>query len=174
MRPTLTHAVDLTAVADAIAATARRLSGAVTLAALMFCLAVAGCATTTKGGESAPPPSSASSSASSQPDDTPAGPSAGSKVGGYVLAVPENIVWLPWKVIGGGFKGASDGVQAGFAKGRMPALGALFSPVNLVVGFVSGMVEGGAMSPGLIGPSDNFSRVMASPTKRSMNVWWYP
>lgn len=153
-----------------VAGAARRLPGALALAALL-CLAAAGCATS-KGGESAPPPSTTSSAARS--DDAPAGPGAASKVGGYLLAVPENLVWLPWKVIGGGIKGASDGVQAGFAKGRMPALGALFSPINLVAGLVSGMVEGGAMSPGLVGPSDDFGRVMASPTKRSMNVWWYP
>lgn len=175
MRPTLIRAA-----ARALVTTARRVSGAVTLAALLFCLSAAGCATA-KGGASSEPPSSQpvasesrSGSASARPDDAPAGPSVGSTIGGYVLAVPENIVWIPWKMVGGGLKGASAGVQTGFTKGDMPALGLLFSPLNLVLGFVSGFVEGAAMSPALIGPSDNFGRVMESPTKRSMNIWWYP
>ena len=175
MRPTLIRAA-----ARALVTTARRVSGAVTLAALLFCLSAAGCATA-KGGASSEPPSSPpvasesrSGSASARPADAPAGPSVGSTIGGYVLAVPENIVWIPWKMIGGAFKGAGDGVGAGFAKGRLPALGVLFSPINLVTGFVTGFAEGAFMSPGVIGPSDNFGRTMALPTKRVTSVWWYP
>ena len=97
-----------------------------------------------------------------------------SRTGDYVMTVPENVVWVPWKMIGGGIKGASDGVQAGFDKGRMPFFGVLFSPVNLVVGFATGFVEGLLMAPGLIGPDDDFSRAMGLPTKRETSIWWYP
>ena len=97
-----------------------------------------------------------------------------SRTGDYVMTVPENVVWIPWKMIGGGIKGASDGVQAGFDKGRMPFFGVLFSPVNLVVGFATGFVEGLLMAPGLIGPDDDFGRAMGLPTKRETEIWWYP
>lgn len=96
------------------------------------------------------------------------------RAGQYALAVPENIVWLPWKMIGGGIKGASDGVQAGFDKGRMPLLGTIFAPVNLVVGLATGLVEGLLMSPGLVGPDDDFGRALSLPTKRETSIWWYP
>lgn len=96
------------------------------------------------------------------------------RVGEYALAVPKNIVWVPWKILGGGIKGVSDGVQAGFAKGRMPLFGTLFIPVNVVVGLATGMVEGAVMPPGLVGPDDNFGRAMSLPTKRNTSIWWYP
>ena len=97
-----------------------------------------------------------------------------SRTGDYVMTVPENLVWVPWKMIGSGIKGASDGVQGGFDKGRLPFFGVLFSPVNLVVGFGTGFVEGLLMAPGLIGPDDDFSRAMSLPTKRETEIWWYP
>jgi hypothetical protein len=98
----------------------------------------------------------------------------GPNAGDYAMVVPENAVYLPWKFIGGGIKGASDGVRAGFDKGRMPLLGLVFSPVNLVVGFLTGACEGSAMSPGVVGPSDYFGRAMSGPTKRATTIWWYP
>ncbi len=111
-------------------------------------------------------------------DVSPSGGDGGSgtaaKVGNAVMTVPENVAWIPWKMIGGAGKGASDGVHAGFDKDRMPAMGLLFSPINLAMGLVTGLVEGAAMSPMLIGPEDSFGRTMASPTKRQTNVWWYP
>lgn len=102
------------------------------------------------------------------------GPSTGSRVAGYALAVPENVLWVPWKMVGGAVKGASDGVMAGFDKGRMPLAGVVFSPLNLVTGFVTGFVEGLTMPPMLVGPDDSYSKVMASPTKRTTTIWWYP
>lgn len=92
----------------------------------------------------------------------------------YAMVVPENVVYLPWKPVGGALKGASDGVMAGFDKGRMPLLGLLFSPVNLAVGFVTGVFEGAAGSPGVVGPSDDFGRAMSAPTKHTTSIWWYP
>lgn len=100
--------------------------------------------------------------------------STGPTFGDYAMVVPENAVYLPWKVVGGGIKGVSDGVRAGFDKGRMPLLGLLFSPVNAAVGLVTGVVEGAFMSPAAVGPSDYFGRAMAAPTKRATSIWWYP
>ncbi len=85
----------------------------------------------------------------------------------------ENVVYLPWKFVGGGCKGAVDGVGAGFAEGRMPFLGALFSPVNLVAGFLTGAVEGVALPPVLVGPDDSFGYAMSQPTKHPTTIWWY-
>ena len=92
---------------------------------------------------------------------------------GWVAAPFENVIYLPWKLIGGGFKGAADGVGAGFSKDRMPFLAALFSPANAVVGFLTGAVEGVALSPGLVGPGDNFGYAMSRPTKHATTIWWY-
>jgi hypothetical protein len=100
--------------------------------------------------------------------------SGAERAGEYALTVPQNIVYLPWKLIGGGVKGASDGVQAGFDKGRMPLFGLLFSPVNLVTGFVTGAGEGLVMPPAVVGPDDDFGRAMAGPTDRDTTIWWYP
>lgn len=122
----------------------------------------------------APTARSAETSASSATTEMSSPRDSGPGVGAYAAVVPENIVWIPWKMIGGAFKGAGDGVGAGFAKGRLPALGVLFSPINLVTGFVTGFAEGAVMSPGVIGPSDNFGRTMALPGKRVTSVWWYP
>lgn len=91
----------------------------------------------------------------------------------YVMVVPENVVYLPWKMVGGAVKGASDGVSAGFDKGRMPILGVVATPVNLAAGFVTGFFEGLAMSPGVVGASDNFGRAMGGVMKRDTTVWWY-
>jgi len=90
------------------------------------------------------------------------------------IAVPfENIVYIPWKFIGGGGKGASDGVAAGFSKDRMPILGVIFSPVNLVVGFLTGAVETVVTDPLFVGPSDSFGHAMAQPTRHATAIWWY-
>lgn len=149
----------------------RPLRAATRSAALMLALAAAGCVSSgAKRGElppDAPPPSSTSLSPEAMKSLEPG-------AGDYAMVLPENVVYLPWKSIGGAFKGASDGVYAGFDKGRMPALGVLFSPVNLVVGFLTGFVEGTVMSPGVVSASDSFSRAMAGPTKRTTTIWWYP
>ena len=99
--------------------------------------------------------------------------SGGPGVLDYVALPFENVLYLPWKFVGGGLKGAADGVGAGFSKDRMPALGLLFSPLNLVAGFVTGAVEGVAMSPGLVGPDDSFGYAMGRPMKRATSIWWY-
>jgi hypothetical protein len=91
----------------------------------------------------------------------------------YVMAPFENIVYLPWKFIGGAGKGAVDGVSAGFAKDRMPIMGLVFSPINAVAGLVTGAVEGVALSPGVVGPSDDFSRAMGQPLRHPTSIWWY-
>lgn len=97
----------------------------------------------------------------------------GSNVIGWVLVPFENVLYLPWKLVGGGLKGAADGVGAGFAKDRMPYLGALFSPLNAVAGFVTGAAEGVALKPMLIGPSDNFGYAMGRPLNHATTIWWY-
>jgi hypothetical protein len=102
------------------------------------------------------------------------GASGAGRAGAYALAVPQNVLWVPWKIVGGGLKGAQDGVVAGFDKGRMPLLGILFSPINAVTGLATGLVEGAAMSPALVGPDDSYGRVMSSPLSRTTYVWWYP
>ena len=99
--------------------------------------------------------------------------SGGSNVAGYVLAPFENVVYLPWKIIGSGVKGASDGVGSAFSRDRMPVLGILFSPVNAVAGFVTGAAEGIGIQPVLVGPQDDFSRAMAQPTRHATTIWWY-
>src|SRR5262245_13780390 len=65
------------------------------------------------------------------PPSAPEEKSGGSNALGWVAAPFENIVYLPWKLIGGGIKGGVDGVSAGFNKDaqgnqRMPFLGVLF------------------------------------------------
>jgi hypothetical protein len=96
----------------------------------------------------------------------------------YVAAPFENVVYLPWKLVGGALKGAADGVGAGFAKDekggtKMPALGVVFAPINLVLGFVTGMFEGVALDPFLVGPSDDFGRAMGQPMRHPTTIWWY-
>ena len=91
----------------------------------------------------------------------------------YVMVVPENVVWLPWKLIGTAGKGAVDGASAGFGRPGMPILGVIFAPVNIVAGFVTGLAEGAVMSPGVVGPSDKFGKAMAAPTKHDTSIWWY-
>jgi hypothetical protein len=91
----------------------------------------------------------------------------------YVAVPFENIVYVPWKLIGGGAKGVSDGVSAGFAKDRMPILGVVFLPVNAVVGFLTGAVETVAMSPVFVGPSDSFGHAMSQPLRHPTAIWWY-
>ena len=168
----------------------RMIRAAATLVVVATALLAAGCASSPEPKE--PPPKSATDPAA-PPDETGApdttakpgekekeGPKRPRKATGieragqYAMTVPENILWIPWKMIGGGVKGASDGVQAGFEKGRMPLFGVIFSPVNLVVGLATGVVEGLVMSPGLVGPDDDFGRAMSLPTKRSTSIWWYP
>jgi hypothetical protein len=91
----------------------------------------------------------------------------------YVEAPFENVVWWPWKIIGTGLKGAVDGVSCGFRPGRMPAVGLIVSPINLVAGLVTGMVEGIAMSPLLVGPRDSFGHTMGLPMRHPTSIWWY-
>jgi len=96
----------------------------------------------------------------------------------YAATPFENIVYLPWKVIGGAIKGSVDGVSAGFGKDpsgnqRMPAIGLLFSPVNLVFGFVTGALEGAVIDPGVVGPTDSFGHAMDRPLRHPTSIWWY-
>ena len=91
----------------------------------------------------------------------------------YAMTPFENIVYLPWKLLGGGGKGVADGVSAGFAKDRMPILGLVFSPINAVAGLLTGAAEGVALSPGVVGPSDDFGRAMAQPMRHPTSIWWY-
>lgn len=132
-----------------------------------------GCVTTShpKDGASTTVSKDTTKSAEEAPSD---GSSGLGRAGKVAATVPANIVWIPWKMVGGAVKGASDGVQAGFDKGRgMPIVAAAFSPVNLVVGFVTGFFEGAGMSPVLLGPDDNFGRAFSSPTSRTTTIWWY-
>jgi hypothetical protein len=96
----------------------------------------------------------------------------------YVAVPFENIVYLPWKVIGGALKGSVDGVMAGFGKDpsgnqRMPAMGLIFSPLNLAAGFVTGAVEGAVIEPGVVGPEDSFGHAMGQPLRHPTSIWWY-
>ena len=116
-------------------------------------------------GEEAPPPQEERSGGDS-------------KVLGWIAAPFENVVYLPWKLIGGGIKGGVDGVSAGFNKDaegnqRMPFLGVLFSPVNLVFGFLTGAVEGVTIDPGVVGPDDSFGHAMSAPLRHPTTIWWY-
>src|SRR5437870_5160951 len=120
-------------------------------ASLLVCLALAaGACQTTSSSSSSDAPKQASTydgegkpkiKFQDQSGGGGGGSSGGSSVLGWVAAPFENIVYLPWKLIGGGIKGAADGVGAGFGKDktggqRMPVLGVLFSPLNLVAGFL--------------------------------------
>jgi hypothetical protein len=96
----------------------------------------------------------------------------------YAAAPFENIVYLPWKVVGGAIKGSVDGVSAGFGKDpsgnqRMPAIGLLFSPLNLVVGLLTGAVEGAVIDPGIVGVNDSFGHAMNQPLRHPTPIWWY-
>jgi hypothetical protein len=111
----------------------------------------------------APPAASAASEPASE----------GPGVLAYAAVPFKNIVYVPWKFIGGGAKGVSDGVQAGFSKDRMPILGVIFLPVNAVVGFLTGAVETVASAPVFVGPTDSFGHAMAQPTRHTTAIWWY-
>jgi len=94
--------------------------------------------------------------------------------GDYAMTVPKNIVWWPWKIIGGTGKGFVDGLGAGFDENRMPILGLLFAPVNAVIGTVTGLGVGTFSEPGVIGPRTNFGRTLGLPTQRPTPIWWLP
>jgi hypothetical protein len=95
-------------------------------------------------------------------------------VGDYALVLPQNLVWVPWKILAGTGKGIYDGVEAGFAADRVPILGLLFSPLNAVMGLVTGFGTGMFSEPGFIGPRTNFGRTMGLPTQRPTPIWWLP
>ncbi len=108
----------------------------------------------------------------------PAESSGGSKALAWAATPFENIVYLPWKFVGGALKGVADGVSAGFGKDssgnpRMPIMGVLFSPVNAVLGLGTGAVEGLAIEPVLLGPDDGFGHAMSQPMRHPTSIWWY-
>jgi len=145
------------------------------LPTLALLLAFAGCATA---------PSARAADDASAPgvalqddpigDDEPALSDKEPGFGDYALVVPKNVVWLPWKTLAGAGKGLVDGVSAGFEPQRVPLLGLLFSPVNAVVGLVTGLGTGMFGEPGFIGPRTNFGRAMGLPTQRPTPIWWLP
>jgi hypothetical protein len=98
----------------------------------------------------------------------------GPGVGDYALVLPKNIVWIPWKTLAGTGKGLVDGVAAGFDDGRVPLLGLLFSPLNAVMGLVTGFGTGLFGEPGFVGPRTNFGRTMGLPLQRPTPIWWLP
>jgi hypothetical protein len=111
-------------------------------------------------------------------EGVPEGEASGPGVIDYVAAPFENIVYLPWKLVGGAGKGAVDGVAAGFGKDdehrpRMPAIGLLFSPLNAILGLLTGAAEGVADEPVLVGVDDSFSHAMGRPLRRPTTIWWY-
>jgi hypothetical protein len=94
--------------------------------------------------------------------------------GDYAMTVPKNLVWWPWKILGGGGRGFVDGAGAGFDDNRMPILGLVLLPVNAAIGLVTGLGVGVVSEPGVIGPRTPFSRTMGIPTKRPTPIWWLP
>ena len=106
--------------------------------------------------------------------DEAVGAAKGPSFGDYALVVPQNLVWIPWKILAGTGKGIVDGIAAGFDADRVPLLGLLFSPVNAVMGLLTGLGTGTVSEPGFIGPRTNFSRSMGLPTKRPTPIWWLP
>ena len=131
------------------------------LTALAAALAAApGCVTTSepKGGDDGPPQ---------------AEPAESRRGGSGAIAIPANLPYVPWKMVGGSLKGFGDGVGAGFGHDKMPLLGLAFSPVNGALGFLTGFFEGAAMSPALLGPSDDVGRAFGAPLSRKTNIWWY-
>jgi uncharacterized membrane protein len=69
-------------------------------------------------------------------------------------------------------------VAAGFGKDdehrpRMPAIGLLFSPLNAILGLLTGAAEGVADEPVLVGVDDSFSHAMGRPLRRPTTIWWY-
>lgn len=110
------------------------------------------------------------SPALSAPEDDPHAPGALD----YIATVPENVLWWPWKIVGGTGKGFVDGIAGGFGPDRLPILGLLFSPVNAAVGTATGLVTGTLSAPGLIGPRDNFGKTMSLPMERPTPIWWLP
>ncbi len=143
--------------------------------AVSLAAALAACSTTPEREERTPLAWKAGDAPPAAPPPRQAtGKSTGlARVGGYALAVPENVIWIPWKLIGTAGKGLADGVGAGFREGRMPAYGVLFLPINAAAGLVTGLVEGAAMPPMLVGPDDNFGRTLGKPPAHATSVWWY-
>lgn len=92
----------------------------------------------------------------------------------YAMVVPENVAYVPWKIVGGFGKGLVDGGAAGFTPQRLPLLGLLFLPVNVTVGGVTGLVAGTVSEPAFVGPRDNFGRTMGLPVQRPTPIWWLP
>src|SRR2546426_926196 len=102
---------------------------------LVVALGLAACACkSSQSGDAVPAPKASTYEGEGSPkirfkDESPAASSGGGTSAlAYVAAPFENIVYLPWKLIGGGVKGAADGVGAGFAKDktgeqRVPILG---------------------------------------------------
>ena len=142
------------------------------LTALALLLALAGCATAPVVADAFAPGVALQDEEfeAAETDDIASGPGFGD----YALVVPQNLVWIPWKIIGGAGKGLVDGVVAGFDADRIPLLGLIFSPVNAVMGLVTGLGTGTVSEPGFIGPRTNFSRSMGLPTKRPTPIWWLP
>ncbi len=94
--------------------------------------------------------------------------------GDYAMVVPENLAWVPWKILGTTGKGIYDGVATSFSPGRLPILGLVFMPVNAVVGAATGLGTGVVSKPVFIGPRDQFARTMNLPLQRPTPVWWLP
>ncbi len=133
------------------------------LATLLAGALLAGCAST-----GAPAPAAQSGEGGFQSTRPEAG------FGDYALVVPKNLVWWPWKIIGGTAKGTVDGIGAGFEEDRMPVLGLVFLPVNAVVGLLTGFGTGVVSEPGAIGPYTNFGSTMGLPMQRPTPIWWLP
>jgi hypothetical protein len=90
-------------------------------------------------------------------------PSILSKAGETLLAIPENAVWWPYKIVSGGLKGAYDGIAGGMNDAPMPILGVVASPVTGAMGLVKGVANGAAMGPYLIKDSAQFGRALDQP-----------
>jgi hypothetical protein len=146
------------------------------LFALVLVFACAACKTSEDGGARMGAPDESGRMRSVTETSAPSSGEPGAL--DYVALPFENVVYLPWKFVGGALKGAADGVGSGFAKDnagnqKMPILGILFSPVNLVLGFLTGAAEGLALPPGVIGPTDDFGRAMGGPMRHPTSIWWY-
>ena len=150
----------------------RRLFALLPLLALLF--ALAGCATarTAPGDTHAPVPGVALQDTAPDPDADIEPVDKGPGFGDYAMVLPKNIAWVPWKILAGTGKGLVDGVAAGFDEGRVPLLGLILSPVNAVVGLLTGFGTGVVSEPVFMGPKTPFGRTMGLPMQRPTPIWW--
>jgi len=83
--------------------------------------------------------------------------------GETILAVPETVLWWPYKVVSGALRGGYDGVADGIGDAPMPAVGVVASPVTGALGILKGIGKGLSQGPAIVRSSGEFGRALGAP-----------